>query len=117
MALPNSKLLISSFKQWDLLGDSIRIISQGKRHRGFATFFSFRDGLCYCHDIKVLFKAIGIFCNTFDWRLFIDRSSRSLKAVLMHSTNKYLFIPLAHSGQMKENYDNVKILLSALKYE
>ena len=86
------------------------------RHRGFSTFFSFRYGLCYCHDIRGLFEAIVIPCNTSDWRLFIDRSSRSLKAVLLHKTNKCPSIPLAHSMQMKENYENVKTLLSALKY-
>ena len=36
--------------------------------------------------------------------------------VLLHNTNKCLSIPLAHSVQIKENYENVIILLSALKY-
>jgi hypothetical protein len=45
------------------------------------------------------------------WRLFIDSSSRSLKAVLLHNGNLYPSIPVAHSVQMKEDYDNVKHLL------
>ena len=84
---------------------------------GFSTFFSFREGLCYCHDIRGLFEAIGIPCNTSDWRLFIYSSSKSLKAVLLHNTNKCPSIPLAYSVQMKENYENVKMLLSALRYD
>ena len=76
----NAELLISRLKQWDLLDEGIRITSQRKRHRGFSTFFSFREGLCYCHDIRGLFEAIGIPCNTSDWRLFIDSLSKSLKA-------------------------------------
>ena len=56
-------------------------------------------------------------CNPSEWRLFIDSSSRSLKAVLLHNTNKCPSIPLAHSVHMKEEYQNIKILLSALKYD
>lgn len=119
MALTKSsaELLISRLKQWDLLDDSVQITSQRKRHRSFSVFFTLRDGLCYCHDIRGLFDAMGIPCNTSDWRLFIDSSSKSLKAVLLHNTNQWPSIPLAHSVHMKEEYQNVKILLSALKYE
>ena len=113
----NAELLISRLKQWDLLDEGVRITSQRKRHRGFSTFFSFREGLCYCHDIRGLFEAIRIPCNTSDWRLFIDSSSKSLKAVLLHNTNKCPSIPLAHSVHIKENYENVKMLLSALRYD
>ena len=60
---------------------------------------------------------MGISCNPCEWRLFIDSSSRSLKAVLLHNTNKCPSIPLAHSVHMKEKYQNIKILLSALKYD
>ena len=31
-----------------------------------------------------------------EWRLFIDSSQRSLKAVLIHNTNKFASIPIAH---------------------
>ena len=113
----NAELLISRLKQWDLLDEGVRITSRRKRHRGFSTFFSFREGLCYCYDIRGLFETIGIPCNTSDWRLFIDSSSKSLKAVLLLKTNKCPSIPLAHSVQMKENYENVKMLLSALRYD
>ena len=43
----NAELLISRLKQWDLLDYSVCITSQGKRHRSFSTFFSFRDSLQY----------------------------------------------------------------------
>ena len=112
----NAEILIFRLKQWDLLDDGVRITSQRKRHRGFSTFFSFIDGFCYCHSVAGLFEAIGIPCNTSDWRFFIDSSSRSLKAILLHNTNQWPSIPLAHSVHMKETYENVKILLSALKY-
>ena len=112
----NAEILISRLKQCDLLDDVVRITSQRKRHQGFSTFFSFTDGVCYCHSVTGLFEAIGIPCNTSDWRFFIDSSSRSLKAILLHNTNQWPSIPLVHSVHMKETYENVKILLSALKY-
>ena len=68
----NAEILISRLKQWDLLDDGVRITSRRKRHRGFSTFFSFTDGLCYCHSVTELFEAIEISCNTSDWRFFID---------------------------------------------
>ena len=55
------------------------------------------------------------YINT-EWRLFIDSSSRSLKAVLFHNGNKYSSIPIGHSVQMKETHDSMDQLLSALNY-
>ena len=60
---------------------------------------------------------MGIPCNPSEWRLFIDSSSRSFKAVLLHNASKCPSIALAHSVHMKEEYQNIKILLSALKYD
>jgi hypothetical protein len=63
-----------------------------------------------------LFQAIGIACNPNEWCLFIDSSSRSHKAVLRHNGNKYLSLPLAHSVHFREDYNSIKSLLDALKY-
>ena len=112
----NAELLVSRLEQWDLLDNRERITSQRKRHCNFSRFFSLQDELCYCHDVRGLFQAIGIPCNTNDWRLFIDSSSRSLKVVLPHNTNRCPSIPLPHSVVMKENYHTVKALLDALNY-
>ena len=51
-----------------------------------------------------------------DWRLFIDSSKRSLKCVLLHNGNKCGSIPIGHSVQMKEEYDNIKTVLERLQY-
>ena len=51
-----------------------------------------------------------------EWRLFIDSSKRSLKAVLLHIGNKKPSIPIAHSAQLKESYDSIEILLNAIHY-
>src|SRR5277367_6713306 len=74
------------------------------------------DSLCYCCDVSGLFEAIGIQHNPEEWRLFIDRSSTSLKAVLLHNGNKHPSVPIGHSVLMKEDYENVKVLLQKIKY-
>lgn len=48
--------------------------------------------------------------------MFVDNSSRSLKAVLLHNGNKFLFIPVAHPVELIENYENMKLVLETLKY-
>lgn len=51
---------------------------------------------------------------TTDWRLFIDSSKRSIKAVLLHNTNVYAFILIAHSTIMQEKYENMQVLLKKI---
>jgi len=65
-----------------------------------------------CSEIHV-----GITCNPSEWCLFIDSSSQSIKAVLLHNGNNYPSLPMAHSGHLKADYTSVKMLLNALKYE
>lgn len=113
----NAELLTSRLQQWNLLDEGVRVSGQRKRHQTFASFFSRSDGLCFCNNVKGLFDAIGIPCNKEEWRLFIDSSSKSLKAVLLHNGNKYPSLPLAHAVHMKEDYSNVKTLLDLLNYK
>ena len=63
-----------------------------------------------------LFSAVGINHNPTQWRLFIDSSTKNLKAVLLHNCNIYSSILLAYSLQMKEDYENVKQLLIKINY-
>lgn len=51
-----------------------------------------------------------------EWRLFIDFSIRSLKAILLHNTNVLAPVPITHSTVLKESYENVKIVLKKIKY-
>ena len=54
--------------------------------------------------------------NSNDWHLFIDASKSSLKAVLLHNTNWFAFIRLAHLTCMKECYENMKLRQSKIQY-
>ena len=73
--------------------------------------------LVICKNVNGLIAAIGISNVPAEWRLFIDSSTRSLKAVLLHNGNRYPSLHFAYSVQKKENYDNLKELLEQIHYE
>ena len=74
------------------------------------------NSLVYCVDIQGLTEKLGTVYNPSDWRLFIDASNSSPKAVLLHNTNQFASIPLAHLTRMNESYKNMKLLLGKLQY-
>ena len=71
----------------------------------------------YCTDVSQLLHNLGLpQYQPEEWRLFIDSSKRSLKAVLVHNGNQFASIPLAHSTTLKEKYEAVKYLLEKIRY-
>ena len=48
----------------------------------------------YCNDVRGLGKALGMEYKEVKWRLFLDSSVKSMKAVLLHIGNKLLWLPL-----------------------
>ena len=50
------------------------------------------------------------------WQLFIAASKASLKGVLLHIGNEFPSVPIFHAIQMKESYDNMKLLLHSICY-
>ena len=116
-----AEILSSRLKEWNLLNPSCKIFKPRKRHVTFANFYAISSdydhpSLCYCTDIQGLFQEIGIAYSASNCRLFIDSSKRSLKVVLLHNGNVYPSIPIAHSVQMKEDRESVKILLELIQY-
>ena len=111
-----SDLLATRFKQWNLVQEDVRITSFRNRNKDLASFFDMENKLCYCTNIPPLFTSLGLPHNPSDWRLFINSSKRSFKGVLLHNGNKYPSIPIAHSVHLKESYDNMGLLLEAIKY-
>ena len=106
----------SWLKQWNLVQEDVRITSFRNRNKNLASFFDMENSMCYCINIPGLFTSLGLPHNPSDWRLFIDSSKWSLKGVLLHNGNKYPSIPIAHSVHLKESYDNMELLLEAIKY-
>ena len=108
--------LASRLKQWNLVQEDVRITSFRNRNKDLASFFDMENKLCYCTNIPGLLTSLDLPYNPSDWCLFIDSSKRSLKGVLLHNRNKYPSIPIVHSVYLKESYDNIELLLKAIKY-
>ena len=103
-----AELLTFRLNESNLLGDDCKSTAYRNRHLEFSVYFDVIEDLCYCKDVEGLFSAFGIDRDPTQWGLFIDSSTKSLKAVLLHNGNIYPSIPLAYSLQMKEDYENVK---------
>ena len=52
-----------------------------------------------------------------EWRLIIDSSNRSLKAVFLNNRNKFSSISVKHSVEMKVSHKSMERLLAALNYQ
>jgi hypothetical protein len=81
----------------------------------FRKYYAQEDQLVFCTDIRNLLHQLGE--TEYDpsiWRLFIDYSKRSVKAVLLHNTNALASIPHAHSTKLSESYETLKLVLKKL---
>jgi len=58
-----------------------------------------------CHDTNWVFRVLIHEQTPSEWRVFIDFSQRSLKAVVLHNENCKVSIPIVHSVHLKETYD------------
>ena len=67
--------------------------------------------------LVVLCKNFGYSHRPEEWRLFIDSSILSLKAVLLHNKNILPSIPVGYAAHMKETYENMKNLLQCINYK
>jgi len=56
----------------------------------------------FCYDVDGLTNALGIKYHPQEWRLFIDSSKLSLKAVLLRNGNQHPSIPVGHAVHVKE---------------
>ena len=74
----------------------VRISVYRKMNEDLVQFFKLERGLVACSDIDGLMQTLNINHNPLDWRLFIDSSKLSLKAVLLHNGNTLPSIPVGH---------------------
>jgi len=107
----------SRLQQWNLLKENVRIDAYRKMHGDLVQFFKMERGLVACTDVDGLMQTLNINHNPLDWRLFIDSSKLSFKAVLLHNGNTLPSIPVGHSVHNKESYENMKILMEAINYD
>lgn len=112
-----AELLASRLLQWKLLKTGTKVTLYRDRNKPLLKFFKKENLMCYCQDIDGLMESLGFTHKPDEWRLFIDGSTESLKAVLLHNGNEKPSVPLAHSVDLDESYDNLKDILKAIKYD
>ena len=99
----------------NLLAPETKVSFYRYRKKGLMEFFKMEENLLFCDNIEKLITAMGTSYTPSEWRLFIDSSKRSLKCVQLHNGNKLASVPIGHSIQMKETYENMKIILDKIK--
>ena len=99
LVLPNSKaeLLGSRLQQWHLLAGDVWVSYFRDRQKDLEPFFFMEGHLVACNNINGLMAALNIVHDPDEWRLFIDSSKTSLKAVLLHNGNDLPSIPVGHA--------------------
>jgi len=106
-----AEYLASFLKKKHLLASGTKVSLYRNRDLPFRQFFTTEDDLVLCTNVQGLINELKT--NSYragDWRLFIDSSKRSIKTVLLHNTNIYAPVPIAHSTVMQENYNNMQVL-------
>ena len=88
---------MESYVTWKLLKENVRISVSRKRHEDLVHFFKMERCLVVSTDIDGVMQTLKINHNALDWRLFIDSSKLSLKAVLLHNGNTLPSVPVGHS--------------------
>lgn len=113
----NSELLASRLRDWNLLHKEVQITSYRNRSKDLLQFFSEIGDLAYCSNIRALFAFYDFHYESSEWRLFIDASASSCKAVLLHNGNLLPSIPIAYSSVMRETYTNLETILRCVNYK
>lgn len=112
-----AELLGSRLKNKNLLSSGTSFSWYRHREKEFTQFFSKEGNLVYCNDVHGLMKCFEIEYDSSEWRIFIDSSKTSLKAVLLHNGNVFSSLPIGHSVHMEENYNVLATILEKIKYQ
>lgn len=116
----NSEILASRLNQWNLVAEDFKITAGRKRSftESFDRCFDIHENLkiVYCNNIDELFNAFDYPHKPEEWRLFIDSSASSLKAVLVNNGNKFPSVPILYGIDTNETYETIKMVLELINY-
>lgn len=112
-----AEVCASRLKENHMLEKGTKITYYRNRDEPFRKYFSKENSLVYCCNIEGLINELNAIYLPNEWRLFLDSSKRSFKAMLLHNGNKYASIPVAHSVVLSEEYHNLAFVLEKLKYK
>lgn len=113
-----SEYLCSFLKKKHLVEKGVKVTAFRHRQKEFQKYFTINseNTFAFCNNVEHLMREMGIVYIATDWRLFIDSSKFSLKAVLLDKTNTKPAIPVAYSTEMKECYETLEIILQKIDY-
>lgn len=117
MAKEKSEVCVARLRQWGLVQNGVKSSHYRTRDLPFSQFFSKNEKMVFCHDIDGLMRQMNLTHDPSEWRLFLDSSMKSFKVVLLHNGNLKPTVPVAYSTTMKEDYDNVKLILKSINYK
>lgn len=103
-------------KELNLLDLSWIVSVYRGRHVKSTELYTMSDLMCYCHDVRGPFGAIGMQHVPEEWKLFIDSSSRSSKVALFLNGNINPSITNNHSVHRKVDYKYVNVLMQKYKW-
>jgi hypothetical protein len=108
------ELLGCRLKGWNLLRHDTEICFFRYRQNKFKEMFSQEDDLVFCSDVCCVTEALW-HEQDLSGVLFNDSLKLSLRTVLLHNGNVFPSVPLVHAVDMKESYENMKLLLWGFK--
>ena len=117
MSKKQGELLGSRLRGWNLLQKDTKLCFFCNHQEEFQEFYNEENDLVYCNNTCAVIDVLDHEHKTTELRLFIDSSKISLKVVLLHNGNKFPSVPIAYATNMKETYENLKILLEKLQYD
>jgi len=85
----------SRLRGWNLLQKDNKVFFFRNRLEEFQDLYSEENDLVYFNNISAVMNVLDHEHKTTEWRVFIDSSKTSLKAVLLHNVNKFPSVPLA----------------------
>ena len=98
----SAEVLASRLQEKHLLKACTSVSFYRNREEKLRKYFQSDGQLVYCTDVEGLLLAMGL--------------SAYRKYVLLHNGNQYRSIPIGHFVTLKENYENIKVVLKRLKY-
>jgi hypothetical protein len=115
LPMEKAEILGTRLKEKNLLAAETSVYWYKSKEQEFTSYFSQDSYLVYCCNIAGLMQKFGVECKVNEWRLFIDCSKRSLKAVLLHNGNNCTSLTAGHSVHLKESYENLELVLTNIE--
>lgn len=110
--------LAQHLRSVNILAKNVKVYGYRKRQEELLDFFEVNEEntFAHCKNIHGLMQYMNIEYKAEQWRLFIDSSKKSLKAVLLFIDNTKNPVPIALSTNTKESYVSMKLILDSVNY-